>query len=219
MTRTLAFVAVLLAGVVVLAIACSSGSSAQTPHAYTPLSSGFQTLGVPGSAGPGASPASTGCNVSSGSVQWPRESSSSVSPSGCGNGRPSTPPSTSQTPKSSPSATRRPKASIGTAVGIGEPVAAFRGVASWFCDPPVSGCTAGYPASGMFAAAGPRLRVGNWRGRYVEVAIGGRSVRVQLIDWCACGDHLIDLYSSVLTRLGLPLSKGVYLTTVTWGAP
>ena len=193
MTRTLAFLAVMLALVAVLAAIC--GSSAHTPLAYTPLTSGFQTLGVPGSAGAVAPDATLS-----------RRS----------DGRASTPPSTSQTPKSVPSATRRPKATPRPTGGIGEPVAAFRGVASWFCNPPVSGCTAGYPASGMYAAAGPRLRVGDWRGRYVEVSIGGRSVRVQLIDWCACGDHLIDLYSSVLTRLGLPLSKGVYLTEVSW---
>ena len=129
-----------------------------------------------------------------------------------------TPQSTTQSPVAvsvvTPAPTARPRPS---------PIRAYRyfgrsaaGVASWFCNPPVSGCTAGYPASGMYAAAGPRLRVGNWRGRFVEVSIGGHHVRVQLIDWCACGNHLLDLYSSVLVRLGLSLQRGIYLTEVSW---
>jgi rare lipoprotein A (peptidoglycan hydrolase) len=70
----------------------------------------------------------------------------------------------------------------------------------------------------MFAAAGPALRVGNWRGRVVTVTANGRSVRLKLADWCACpGGRVIDLYASVVRALGLPLSRGVYTVRVTWG--
>ena len=68
----------------------------------------------------------------------------------------------------------------------------------------------------MYAAAGPGLRMGNWRGRLVTVTIAGRHVQVRLIDWCQCGGgvHLIDLFSSVLDRLGLPLGQGTYPAVV-----
>jgi len=40
--------------------------------------------------------------------------------------------------------------------------------------------------------------------------MGGRSVRVILIDWCRCdGGRLIDLYTDVWAALGVPLSQGV----------
>ena len=69
----------------------------------------------------------------------------------------------------------------------------------------------------MYAAAGPALRVGDWRGRTVTVTAGGRSVRVTLIDWCACPDgRLIDLYAGAFSRLA-PLSRGVVRVTAAWG--
>lgn len=77
------------------------------------------------------------------------------------------------------------------------------GVATWFCEPGVSVCTRGFPASGAYAAAGPELRaaLGHWRGRYVFV----NGVRVQLTDWCACsGDHVIDVYHSTWLRIPHP---------------
>jgi rare lipoprotein A (peptidoglycan hydrolase) len=71
----------------------------------------------------------------------------------------------------------------------------------------------------MYAAAGPALRVGDWRDRWVTVTSGGRSVRVQLVDWCACsGVRVIDLYSSAFEQLA-PLSRGVIPVTVTWREP
>ena len=88
------------------------------------------------------------------------------------------------------------------------------GIATWFCQGTV-GCTVGYPASGMFAAAGPVLRLGNWRGRLVTVSIAGRSVVVRLVDWCACSGHLIDLYRSAFSRLAAP-SVGIVEVTVSW---
>lgn len=83
------------------------------------------------------------------------------------------------------------------------------GTATWYC------CTRGYP-SGLYAAAGPGIRVGNWRGRYVRVCAGSRCVRVRLIDWCACGHgRVIDLYPEAFRRLA-PLSRGVVRVQVSW---
>ena len=87
------------------------------------------------------------------------------------------------------------------------------GLASWYCLPGRSICTHGYPASGAYAAAGPRLRAAigpNWRGRVVRV----NGVAVRLIDWCQCYrgeryEKLLDLYHSVFIRTG---SK----VTITW---
>ena len=91
-------------------------------------------------------------------------------------------------------------------------VSAITGIASWFCLPGRSPCTAGYPASGAYAAAGPALRVGAWRGRTVTV----NGLPVRLIDWCACpGGRLIDLYASVMRQLA-PLSAGLVKVEVTW---
>jgi rare lipoprotein A (peptidoglycan hydrolase) len=68
----------------------------------------------------------------------------------------------------------------------------------------------------MYAAAGPGLRIGSWRGRVVRVCGGGSCISVKLIDWCACGNgHLIDLYSDAFRRLA-PLSAGAVHVTVTW---
>jgi hypothetical protein len=88
------------------------------------------------------------------------------------------------------------------------------GIASWFCRPGYSRCTRGFPASGMYAAAGPALRaaLGNWRGRLVYV----NGIATRIID-CNCGPNanLIDLYSSVFRRLA-PLSAGRLAVTITW---
>jgi rare lipoprotein A (peptidoglycan hydrolase) len=68
----------------------------------------------------------------------------------------------------------------------------------------------------MYAAAGPLLRVGDWRGRVVRVCGNGRCVTVKLIDWCACpGSRVIDLYSDAFQRLA-PLSEGTIQVTVSW---
>lgn len=66
----------------------------------------------------------------------------------------------------------------------------------------------------MYAAAGPSLRHGNWRGSKVQVCTASRCVVVTLIDWCACpGGRVIDLYSDAFTKLA-PLSRGVLNVTV-----
>ena len=89
------------------------------------------------------------------------------------------------------------------------------GSATWYCQAGVSVCAAGYPG-GLYAAAGPELRVGAWRGRIVRVCGSGHCVWVKLIDWCACGgSHLIDLYSDAFRRLA-PTSAGAVRVTVSW---
>jgi rare lipoprotein A (peptidoglycan hydrolase) len=85
------------------------------------------------------------------------------------------------------------------------------GLATWYDDGP-----------GLYAAAGPDLRHGDWRGSFVTVTSGSRSVTVQLTDWCACGDRngrptLLDLSATAFRRLA-PLSKGVIAVEVTTGA-
>ncbi len=89
------------------------------------------------------------------------------------------------------------------------------GRASWFCRPGVSACTSGY-RGGLYAAAGSEIRIGNWRGRLVNVCSGGRCVIVRLIDWCACGGpRVIDLYSDAFRQIG-SLSQGTLPVTVRW---
>lgn len=90
------------------------------------------------------------------------------------------------------------------------------GSASWYCMPGTSACHYQY-SGGMYAAAGPALRVGNWRGRTVRVCGSGSCVSVKLIDWCACPSNgrVIDLYSDAFRRLA-PLSSGTVRVTITW---
>ena len=95
------------------------------------------------------------------------------------------------------------------------PSRSISGIGSWYCSPPRSPCTRGVPASTLAAAAGPALRVGAWRGRVVTVEANGRSVRVRLVDWCACPGRLVDLYAAAFARLA-PLSRGVVTVTVPW---
>jgi len=89
------------------------------------------------------------------------------------------------------------------------------GAATWYCKAGVSACHHSYPG-GLYAAAGPELRVGNWRGRHVRVCGNGNCVNVTLIDWCACGgNHIIDLYSDAFRHLA-PLSAGAVRVKVSW---
>lgn len=90
----------------------------------------------------------------------------------------------------------------------------IRGQASWYCGHG-SACTVGFLRGGLYAAAGPALRVGDWRGRIVVVHALGRSVRVRLIDWCACPHRLLDLYRDAFSRLADP-SRGLVKVTVSW---
>jgi hypothetical protein len=99
--------------------------------------------------------------------------------------------------------------------GLPDTATTVRGVASWYCGGG-SACTRGYPPGTLAAAAGPALRVGDWRGRIVKVCSGGRCVRVQLVDWCACPHRVVDLYRSAFSRLASP-SRGVLHVEVSWG--
>lgn len=84
------------------------------------------------------------------------------------------------------------------------------GVPTWYCLAGVSRCTRGFP-DGLYAAAGPSLRVGNWRGRVVRVC-ATRCLSVTLIDFCACrAPHFLDLYHTAWVRLGQPR-----FATVSW---
>ena len=95
------------------------------------------------------------------------------------------------------------------------PSHSVRGTASWYCKAGVSSCASGYPG-GLYAAAGPALRVGSWRGRTVTVCGSGNCVNVKLIDWCACGSgRVIDLYSDAFSRLA-PTSAGTVSVQVSW---
>lgn len=115
----------------------------------------------------------------------------------------------SQAPRPAP--TRRPTRTLGNGT------AGVAGLATWYCKPGSSPCTRGYPAGGHYAAAGPALRVGNWRGRVVTVEWKGNATTVTLIDWCACpGGRIVDLYSQVWTDLAAPLSLGGINVRVTW---
>jgi len=79
----------------------------------------------------------------------------------------------------------------------------IRGVASW------------YGASDLIAAAGPALRIGDWRGRLITVTAGGRSIVVRLSDWCLCRTRAIDLSDDAFAHLA-PLSQGLVDVRVSW---
>jgi hypothetical protein len=76
-----------------------------------------------------------------------------------------------------------------------------------------------YATGGMTGAAGPLLRVGDWRGRTVTVC-AETCIDVTLSDWCACGDRhgkptLVDLSDEAFAALS-PLSRGVLPVSVSW---
>lgn len=75
--------------------------------------------------------------------------------------------------------------------------------------------------SGIYGAAGPLLRHGDWRGSRVTVRAGGKSLAVALTDWCACGDRhgiptLIDLSPEAFQHFA-PLSQGVVRVQIETG--
>lgn len=94
---------------------------------------------------------------------------------------------------------------IATAQGaIGEPAVAVSGWATY------------YPTCRRCAAAGPLVKdmLGRgWKGDWVRVSAGDRSVVVRLVTGCACGDRhgdptVIDLSPSAFARLA-PLGQGI----------
>lgn len=143
--------------------------------------------------------------------------------------RPTPTPPPPRTPPPSPrpvvSATKAPGAQAQPPAPAREPTPApvaaggsssVSGEASWYCQAGVSACHRDYPG-GMYAAAGPALRVGDWRGRSVSVCGGGGGcVAVTLVDWCQCyGTRVIDLYSDAYRQLA-PLNSGTMQVTVSW---
>ena len=127
-------------------------------------------------------------------------------------------PELTLSPVKQPEVRARVKLKVAQAKEVGN---SARGVPTWYCNkthPEVtqSVCTRGYPDvtdSQMYAAAGPSLQVGDWRGRTVTVtAPSGKSVQVKLVDSCACGgSHFIDLYYDAFKLLGSPSTA-----VVTW---
>lgn len=94
---------------------------------------------------------------------------------------------------------------------------ALSGLASWYCLAGRSACTNGYGPGCFCAAAGPVIRaaLGDWRGQSVTVSTGRAAVRVRLIDFCACGNRLLDLYGYPFSGLA-PLSAGLVNVEVSW---
>ena len=93
--------------------------------------------------------------------------------------------------------------------GDGQGRQPLTGLATWYATGPSCLC----------AAAGPALRVGDWRGSMVTVTANGRLIEVKLIDWCACGPRhglptLLDLSDETVAALGLDQRRGVYAVTV-----
>jgi hypothetical protein len=81
--------------------------------------------------------------------------------------------------------------------------------ATWYCNPPVSRCTAGHPSSCLCAAISPDLA--SWTGHLVRVC-SRACVTVRVVD-CNCQSrHGIDLYAAAFRRLA-PLSAGALTVT------
>ena len=136
-----------------------------------------------------------------GSAGYPRLSGQQLGPGAPSQPRTLTPAPVPALRASAPSVRAVP--SVAPAVS---PVS-MTGTASWYCGHG-SPCTAGYPG-GLYAAAGPALRVGDWRGSSVTLASGGRAVTVTLVDVCQCYvNRLVDLYADAFAQLA-PLSRGL----------
>lgn len=91
---------------------------------------------------------------------------------------------------------------------VTEPAELRVGAASW------------YGAAPSKAAAGPALRIGNWRNRIVLVCSKSNCIRVRLTDWCQCykgtsRERVIDLPRSDFAKLAHP-SKGLVRVKVVW---
>lgn len=97
------------------------------------------------------------------------------------------------------------------------------GTATWYCKAGQSVCHYKYPdrrgVSDFYAAAGPRLRIGNWQGRVVNVCGRSACIRVRLVDWCQCykgssSERIIDLYWDAFNAVSP--GAGGEKVTVTW---
>lgn len=136
------------------------------------------------------------------------------------------PPASPEAPYAAASFSPTPSPTGTGAAATGDPLdpapssgTTITGRASWYCQPGRSACTRGYPAAGLYAAAGPALRVGDWRGREVTVC-ATRCVAVTLVDACQCHagtdrERVVDLYGSTFAQLA-SLSRGVIAVEVRW---
>jgi hypothetical protein len=122
---------------------------------------------------------------------------------------------TPKPPRPSPRPTRRPASPV-----VLRPISSSHrviGPPTWYCKAGRSVCHYRYPdrpgVLDLYAAAGPALRVGDWRGRVVNVCASKLNcLRVRLVDWCACAPpHFLDLYWDAWNALGQPRQ-----VTVTW---
>lgn len=117
-------------------------------------------------------------------------------------------------PTPRPTPTPKPKAKTLAASNTGRSV---RVHATWYCRAGRSVCHYKYPDRAgvidMYAAAGSRVRVGNWRGRVVHVCDSNSCINVKLIDWCGCPG--IDLYWDAFHKLA-PNNGGENSVTVSW---
>jgi hypothetical protein len=87
----------------------------------------------------------------------------------------------------------------------------LQGTATWYCGGG-SPCTAGYDPLDSIAAIDPST--GIRKGAVLRVTSGGRSVRVTVVDVCACGGRrIIDLSRLAFSRLADP-SVGVIPVTI-----
>ena len=97
-------------------------------------------------------------------------------------------------------------ASVGNVPSTSMPVASIRGTATWYCGAG-SPCTRGYGPSDLIAAIDPTT--GIEKGERVTVWHGDRSVRVAIVDVCACpGARIVDLSRVAFSQLADP-SLGV----------
>lgn len=108
----------------------------------------------------------------------------------------------------------KPKATSMRATSSGHSVSV---TATWYCKAGVSVCHYKYPDRAgvidMYAAAGSRLRIGNWRGRVVRVCDSNSCITVKLVDWCGCPG--IDLYWDAFHKLD-PNNGGENSVRVSW---
>jgi len=112
-----------------------------------------------------------------------------------------------------PTPPRRERATPAAQPAFASTGSSIEGTATWYA--------AWYMHTGdLVGAAGPLIRVGDWRGRIVQVCYESSCVNVRLVDWCACGDRgslptLIDLSPAAFSALA-PQSIGVIRVRVSW---
>ena len=199
MTRNLAFLAVLLAGCLILL--SLAATSAHTGSAWRALpESDFATMvpAAPGSAG----------QLCGSTAERHSGLCAAVEVAG------SSPALASSTPPSGPRPTANPRLTMPKLAVppccIVPPAGGIKGQATWFAS----------LGSWLYGAAGPRLRAAigpGYLGRTVRVCAALRCVSVRLVTSCACqpDTRLIDLSLDAFSRLAAP-SRGVIAIVVSW---